>query len=147
MIKYKNKKFDILISNDKIIKRLKNIAFEINNFFKSKNVVILSIMDGSSMVFSEISKNFDINYEVNNVKLSSYNGGTKSTGYVRIDKNLETIVKGKNVLIIEDIVDTGTTLSELFKILKKLEVKSIRTASLLYKPDSYHGKIPIDFIV
>ncbi len=145
MIKYKNKKFDILISNDRIIKRLKNIASEINNFFKSKDVVILSIMDGSSMVFSEISKNFDINYEVNNVKLSSYNGGTKSTGYVRIDKNLEPIVKGKNVLIIEDIVDTGTTVDFLHNKLSDFNCKDVKIFSLLFKKSKYKYKHKIDW--
>ena len=145
MIKYKNKKFDILISNDKIIKRLKNIALEINNFFKSKDVVILSIMDGSSMVFSEISKNFDINYEVNNVKLTSYDGGTKSTGHVRIDKNLETIVKGKNVLIIEDIVDTGTTVDFLHNKLSNYGCKDVKIFSLLFKKCKYEFKHKIDW--
>ncbi|RPG52600.1 MAG: hypoxanthine phosphoribosyltransferase [Flavobacteriales bacterium TMED84] len=144
MIKINNKIFEKFISDVEIENSISRIANEISSL-KIENPIFLCVLNGSFIFASDLVRKINQNIEVSFIKISSYIG-TKSTGTVKELIGLKNDIKKRNIIIVEDIVDTGTTLSELFKILKKLEVKSIRTATLLYKPDSFHGKIPIDFI-
>ncbi len=145
MIFYKNKKFEKFISNTKIKKRISDLSLMINKYYKDEEVVILCVLDGAIPVFSELTKNLNINYKTDYIKLSSYKGGTKSAGTIDIEKEFNLDIKGKKVLIVEDIVDTGTTINFLNSKLFESGVKEIKVFSLLLKRNKYKFNVPIDW--
>ncbi len=145
MISYKNKKFDILIEEKEIKDKINQLSKKINSYYKNDDVVILSILDGSIMLTSEIIQQFNFTFKLNHIKLSSYEGGTESLGKVKFNGNIDKIVSGKNILIIEDIVDTGTTINFLKKHLNLLGCKDIKILSLLFKESKYKYSHNIDW--
>ena len=145
MIFYDNKKFEKFLSNQEIKKRISDLALVINQYYKDEEVIILCVLDGAVPVFSELTRNLNINYSTDYIKLSSYKGTTKSTGKIDIDQELDLDIKGKKVLIVEDIIDTGTTIDFLNSKLFSLGAKEIKIFSLLLKRNKYKFKVPIDW--
>ena len=145
MITYKNKKFDILIEEKEIKDKIKVLSEKINTHYKDDEVLILSILDGSIMLTSEIIKQFNFSFQLKHIKLSSYEGGTESLGKVKFNEDINNIVSGKNILIIEDIVDTGTTINFLKKHLDSIGCDDIKILSLLFKKDKYKYSHNIDW--
>ena len=147
MIYYDNKKFKKFISNKEIKKRILESSIFINEHYKNENeeIIILCVLDGAVPLFSELTKNLKIIYLTDYVKLSSYKGATKSSGKVDIIIDLKLNVKNKKILIVEDIIDTGTTLDFLNKKLLSMGVKEIKIFSLLLKRIKYKFDTPIDW--
>ena len=145
MIHYDNKKFEKFISNRQIKKRILDLSDLINKYYKNEEIIILCVLDGGVPAFSELIKNLKIDYLTDYIKLSSYKGTTKSSGKIDIDKDLKVNVKDKKILIVEDIVDTGTTLDFLNKRLLSMGTKEIKFFSLLLKRNKYKFDIPIDW--
>ena len=145
MIFYDNKKFKKFLSNQEIKKRISDLALVINQHYKDEEVIIICVLDGAVPVFSELIKNLNINYSTDYIKLSSYKGTTKSTGKIDIDQELDIDIKDKKILIVEDIVDTGTTIDFLNSKLFNLGAKEIKFFSLLLKRNKYKFNIPIDW--
>ena len=145
MIYYDNKKFEKFISNDEIQKRIFILSEKINKYYKNEEVIILCVLDGAIPVFSELTKNLNIKYLTDYIKLSSYKGGTKTFGKVDIDQDLKLNIKNKKILIIEDIIDTGTTIDFLNKKLLSEGAKEIKFFSLLLKRNKYKFKVKIDW--
>ena len=145
-VKLYDKEFEISIKHDDIQTAIGVMAQKIRKDMKGENTpVFLSILNGAFMFTSDLLKQMDFNCEVSFIKLSSYSN-TSSTGEVKELIGLNTDIKGRTVIVVEDIVDSGTTLEELVKVLKKYEPKQIKVASFLLKPDAYKKDIPIDYV-
>ena len=145
LIQLHDLKFEPFISEDRIIQSIDKIAEKINRDFKDKNPIFLGVLNGAFMVASEIIKRFDGNCEVTFVKLGSYEG-TLTTGKVETLIGLTHSIEGREVIVIEDIVDTGNTLAALDRILKTEKVAGYKIATLFFKPEAYQKDYKIDYI-
>ncbi len=145
VVTIKDKSFKPFIEADKIQSRIVEISQEINRDFERNNPLFLSILNGSFMFAADLMKSISIDCEISFVKLASYQG-TKSTGNVMTLIGLDAEIEDRHIVIIEDIVDTGKTLSELLPNLKRHRPESIRIASLILKPEALQHDIHVDYV-
>lgn len=145
IITVKDKTFRPFISEQKLQESIKKVASKINDDYKGKSPVFLGVLNGSFMFFGDLLKSIEGDCTVSFVKLASYEG-TGSTGEVNELIGLNEDVEGKDIILVEDIVDTGNTLEKLFDILSGKNPKSIRIATLLYKPEAYKKAHKIDYV-
>ena len=138
-------KFTPFISEAEINAGIEKVAAQINADYNGKTPVFLGILNGAFLFAAELIKKFRGDCEVHFVRLSSYEG-TGTTGNVESLMGLTESLKGREVIIIEDIVDTGNTIESIDKILEKEEVASYKIATLFYKPASYHKSLHIDYV-
>lgn len=144
-IKLHDKYFKIFIPNDEIEQAIDKVAKQISYDYKNKELpLFLSVLNGSFMFTASLMKQLEIQAEISFVKLSSYMG-TKTTGEVKQIIGLNKSVKGRNIIIVEDIVDTGATIEELNALLKEAGAQDIKVCTLLFKPNSYKKSIAIDY--
>ena len=141
-----NKKiFEKFIDENEIIEIVNIIANRINAT-KIKKPLFIAVLNGSFLFAADIMRKITIpDCEISFIKLSSYYG-TESTGEVNKLIGINKNIKERNIIILEDIVDTGITLEKIISLLKQQNAKSIKTATLLFKPDAYKKNIDIDFI-
>ncbi len=142
-----DKTFKTFIPYDKIMKAVDDVAEKINEDFRGCQdiPVLLCVLNGSIMFTAELMKRIDFNCEIVSVKLTSYEG-TSSTGTVRQAMGLTGDIRGRRVIIVEDIVDTGNTIVSLKQILADAGACESRVCTLLFKPDSYKKDIPLDYV-
>jgi hypoxanthine phosphoribosyltransferase len=154
-VEVNGKLFRISVSAEQIQARVAEIANQMNTDFAGKDVVFLCILNGSFMFAADLLRGIDMPCKISFVKFTSYEGD-HSTGNVRELIGLNENLKGKTVVIVEDIVDTGKTMTDLLEYLKQYEPAEVRIATLMFKPEScckelkidYYGfSIPNDFIV
>ena len=145
-----------LISEEKVIARVKEIAEEINKEFEGKSVTLICILKGSIFFTCELAKHIKVPVTIDFMQCSSYGLDTKSCGVVNLSKDLDESIEGKHVILIEDIIDSGRTLSHLVKLLKERKPASLTLCTLLDKPSRrvnhvdvhYTGfEIPDEFVV
>ncbi|WP_297596676.1 hypoxanthine phosphoribosyltransferase [uncultured Cetobacterium sp.] len=145
-----------MISEDELQVRVKEVAKEIEKDYQGKDLVCVGLLKGSIMFMADLLKNVELNLAMDFMKVSSYHGGTDSTGVVKILKDVDEDLTGKDVLIIEDIIDTGLTLESVKKFLMSKQPKSLKVCSLLDKPSrrkvemvgEYIGfEIPDEFVI
>lgn len=127
-------KVKVLISADEIEKRLTEIAGEVAKDFKDEMITLVCILKGGVIFMVDLCRMLNQTVEFDFMDISSYGGGTDSSGVVKIDKDLENSITGKHVLLVEDIVDSGRTLSFLRKHLMAQNPASLRVCTLLDKP-------------
>ncbi|MBP5391733.1 MAG: hypoxanthine phosphoribosyltransferase [Bacteroidales bacterium] len=140
-----DKSFKPYMSYEEIQKAIDAVAEKINNDLKDEHTpIFLGVLTGSFMFFGDLLKRINLECETCFIRLASYEG-TSSTGDVKQVLGLTQSVKDRNVVVVEDIVDTGGTITELYNILHENGAKSIRIATLMYKPGSYKGTIKIDY--
>jgi len=144
VIKIKDKFFEPFISEAKLNEAIKTVASKINTDYKDKSPLFLGVLNGSFMFVSDLLKLVNVNCNLSFVKLASYQG-TESTGNVNQLIGLNEDIEGRDVILVEDIVDTGNTLEKLHQILLNKKVKSLRIATLLYKPKAYNKSFKIDY--
>ena len=145
-VKLKDKEFGVSIPSEKIQTVISEMAVKINNDYKDKNVpLFISILNGSFMFTADLFKHINFNCEVTFLKLTSYKG-VVTTGVVRQLIGVNEEIKGRDVIVLEDIVDTGITLEQIIEQLDSYEPSSIKVASLLYKPAAYLKNRKIDYI-
>lgn len=151
----KNKEFEIYINEQEIQTAVKRLALEINREYQGKEVIFVGILNGAFMFVADLLKNIDFQCEVSFVKLASYTG-TQTSGSVHELIGLVNNLYGKNVIILEDIVDTGLTLDKVFSMIDSDAPASLEVACLLYKPTAFKGnhapkyvgiEIPDHFVV
>ncbi|MCX6230447.1 MAG: hypoxanthine phosphoribosyltransferase [Bacteroidetes bacterium] len=144
-IKVKDKEFEIFIQSEVILKAVDKVAQQINRDYAAKNPLFIVVLNGAFMFASDLFKGLNINCEISFVKLSSYSG-TSSTESVKHLIGINQDIKGRDIILVEDIVDTGITIEYMIKELKKYEVADIKIASLLLKPDKYDKEYTIDYV-
>ena len=124
----------VLIEQNQIEQKVKELADRINKDYLGEELVIVGILKGAFIVISDIAKQLDVDVTFEFMSIQSYEG-TKSTGQIKIDKDLDIDITGKNILIVEDIFDTGLTLSHLKNLLESRNPKSIEILCMFVKKD------------
>ena len=132
----------VLLSDDQIQHRLSELAAEIAEEYSDKDVLLVGVLKGAIMVMADLMRHLPFSAPVDWMAVSSYGSGTKSSGVVRILKDLDTDITGRHVLIVEDIVDSGLTLSWIRSNLDSRSPASVEVFTLLRKPDA--AKVHID---
>jgi len=135
-----------LITEDEIQARLAELAAEISRDYDGKDLLLVGVLKGAVMVMADLARSLDRHVEMDWMAVSSYGSGTKSSGVVRILKDLDTDLSGRDVLIVEDIIDTGLTLSWLVTNLRSRGPASVEIATLLRKPDAVQNDIAVKYI-
>ena len=136
-----------LINEKTIQKRIKQLAKEIENDYKDKDLTFICILKGSIYFFTDLTKRIKNNINVEFMRVSSYGSGTESTGEIQLKLDLNNSIEGKHVIIVEDIIDSGRTLSYLIKYLKIKKPASVKLCTLLNKPERRVVKdVNVDYI-
>lgn len=128
------KKISVLIDEQRIIERTKEIAAQLNEEYKDSSIHMIGILKGSVFFMCELAKQLDVPVTLDFMSVSSYGDGTQSSGVVKLVKDLDESIEGKNVVLVEDIMDSGRTLSYLVSILKERKPNSFKIVTLLDKP-------------
>jgi hypoxanthine phosphoribosyltransferase len=146
----------IMITTKQLEDRVREIGLQITRDYAGKNLLLIGVLKGACVFLSDLMREIDLPISLDFVGISSYGASTKSSGEVRITKDLDSSLAGKDVLVVEDIIDTGLTLNYLLNIFRTRDAKSVAVATLLDKPDrheidvaaSYIGfTIPNEFVV
>jgi hypoxanthine phosphoribosyltransferase len=140
-----DKNFELYLENEQIQKAVQKVATQINQDLKGKTPLFLVILNGAFVFATDLLQKVDLDCDVSFVKLSSY-VGTSTTNTVRELIGLDTVLKGRTVVIVEDIIDTGITMEYTIHKLKGLEAADVKIATLLYKPGAFQKDYPIDYI-
>lgn len=146
-VKIKDKYFVPYIKYEELEKAFDRVADKITEDFRGSREVpiLLCVLNGSVMFSSELMKRLDFPVEFSSVRLSSYEG-TTSTGVTRKVLGLTAAIKNRPVIVVEDIVDTGKTISDLCDLLKEAGASSVKICTMLYKPDVYKRDIILDYV-
>ena len=140
-------KVDVLISEKEIENRILEIADRINKDYEGEELTLICVLKGGVMFMCDLAKRLNLNVRLDFMSVSSYGSQTKSSGVVKIIKDLDNSIDSKNVLVVEDIIDSGNTLSYLMDILKKRGPKSIKLCTLLDKPSRREKKdVFVDYV-
>lgn len=145
MITCNNKQFKIFLRNEAIQIRLKELATQLNQEYADKRPVFLSVLNGVFRVVGDLFNYVEVDCTVSFIKLKSY-AGTSSTGQVNTLIGLDVDLKGRHIVLVEDIVDTGKTLHEFLPQLEALEPASIAIFTLLTKPEALQYEIPLNYV-
>lgn len=140
-----NKKFKLYIDHDLIEAEVSRIAKEITNDFSGKQPIFICILNGAFMFGADLIKKLDFDCNIAFVKLSSYKGN-QSTGKVKQILGLDEVIENRHIVLVEDIVDSGTTLNYFLNGLKELKPASIKIAAMFYKPAANLHPIHIDYL-
>ncbi|MEQ9299952.1 MAG: hypoxanthine phosphoribosyltransferase [Cyclobacteriaceae bacterium] len=141
----KDKEFDLFISASQIQERIMTVASKINEDYAATQPLFICVLNGAFMFASDLIKKMDFFPEISFVKVSSYSG-LHTTGAVKNLIGLNEDINGRDIILIEDIIDSGLTMKYLLDELKERDAKSIRMATLLFKPDAFKGNYPVDYI-
>ena len=136
----------ILVSHDEITEAAKKLGEQLTKDYEGKNPILVGILKGSIPFMAELIKHIDTHIEMDFMMVSSYHGGTESTGTIIIKKDVGMDIAGRDVIIVEDIVDTGRTLKALIENLLERKVASVTCASLLDKPEARIVDVEPDYI-
>src|SRR5436190_4458243 len=132
---FTNDNLEVLYSEDQIRSRVKELGEQITADYAGKDLVLVSVLKGSCVFLADLMRSIDLKLTIDFMSVSSYKDGMQSTGDVEILKDLSNSIRGKDVLVVEDIIDTGLTLSRLLDILGSRGANSIKLASFLDKPE------------
>lgn len=147
---------EVLVTEEQLQKKIAEMGKEISRDYKGKDLMLIGVLKGAFIFMGDLTKNIDIPLTLDFMAVSSYGTSTQSSGVVRILKDLDYSIEGKDIVIIEDIIDTGLTLSYLSKNLKSRGANSVKICTLLDKPErrlvdvdiQYKGfDIPDEFVV
>ncbi|MCI9597642.1 MAG: hypoxanthine phosphoribosyltransferase [Firmicutes bacterium] len=136
----------IMITGEQIQQRAKEIGQQIAEDYQGEQIVLVGILRGAVLWMGDIMRNTDLDMIIDFMAASSYGASTKTSGVVKINKDLDTDVEGKHVIIVEDIVDSGITLSKLKEYLESKNTKSVRICTLLDKPAGRKTDVKVDYI-
>lgn len=136
----------ILVDENEIAQIVERLALEIDNEYHDKELLIIGVLKGSVCFMVDLMKKIKTDCKIDFMVVSSYAEGTESSGRVNILKDVSQSVEGKDILIVEDIVDSGNTLNFLVKYFKAKNADSVRIATLFDKPDRRKVDIPVDYV-
>ncbi|MEE4215477.1 MAG: hypoxanthine phosphoribosyltransferase [Bacteroidales bacterium] len=144
-LKIRDKIFEVYLEEKEILAKVSELAQKIENDYSGKEILFISILNGSFVFTADLLRNIDMNVKLSFMKLTSYEG-LASTGNVRRLIGVNEDIKNKTVIILEDIIDTGKTLDGIIEDLYDKGAKEIRVAALLLKPAAYSGSYKIDYL-
>ena len=139
-------KINVLISSEDVEKRIREMAAQISKDYEGEKLHLICILRGSIFFTCELAKYITVPVTIDFMSVSSYGDGTESSGRIKIMKDLDDSIKDKNVLVIEDIIDSGRTLAHLMSFLKVREPKSLKLCTLLDKPDRRVVPVEVDYV-
>ena len=145
VIKIHDKHFKPFISEEKILSSIQNVANRMNKDYQRKEPLFICVLNGSFLFAADLLRNIEVACTVSFVKVASYHG-TESTGKISELIGLNEDITGRDIVIVEDIVDTGHTIEKLYAQLSAQNPASLKIASLLFKPKAYQKQIPIDYV-
>jgi hypoxanthine phosphoribosyltransferase len=137
---------NVLFTEEEIQGRLKELAEQVERDYEGRDLLLVGVLRGAVMVMADLARSFGRHVEMDWMAVSSYGSGTKSSGVVRILKDLDTDISGRHVLIVEDIIDTGLTLSWLVSNLKSRKPASVEICTLLRKPDALQMSVDVKYV-
>jgi hypoxanthine phosphoribosyltransferase len=137
---------EVMISEEEIAHRIEALAQAITHDFEGSDLVVICVLKGAFMFCSDLIKKIQLPVNLEFISLSSYGDSTQSSGNVRLDMDITCNVEGKNVLVVEDIVDTGLTIKTLMKMLELRKPRSVKLATLLFKPSKLKHSVKIDYL-
>lgn len=136
----------VVVTDEQLQTRLKEIAAQIEADYKNQDLLLIGVLKGAVMVMADLSRYINRHLDMDWMAVSSYGSGTKSSGVVRIMKDLDKDITGRNVLIVEDIVDTGLTLDWLSANLKSRGAKRVEIMTVLRKPESAQVEVAVKYV-
>ncbi len=136
----------ILVQPDDLAKRVKELGAQISQDYQGRDLILIGVLKGAIFFLSDLMREIDVHCEVDFMAVASYGSSTDSSGVVRILKDLDASIEGREVLIVEDIVDSGLTLQYLLRTLRAREPASIEVCSLLTKPARRKVDLPIRYV-
>lgn len=135
-----------MISATEISTRIKDLGAEISRDYEEKNLVLVGVLRGSIIFLSDLCRSITLPLEIDFLGLSSYGDRTETSGIVRMTQDLSSPIEGKDVLVVEDIVDTGLTMKYLLENLKTRRPRSVKVCTFLDKPEGRKVVVPVDYI-
>jgi hypoxanthine phosphoribosyltransferase len=137
---------EVLISAEQIRTRTRELGQQISRDYQDQDLLLVCVLKGATAFLADLMREITVPHAIDFMAISSYGASTESSGVVRILKDLDTNIAGRNVLIVEDIIDTGRTLSYITQMLKTRGPKSLRICSLLSKPSRREIEIRVDYV-
>lgn len=137
---------EIILTEEKIKKRVKELADEITKDFPQGDLLLIGVLKGSVIFVSDLMRNMNTNVTMDFMAVSSYGMSSKTSGIVRILKDLDFDIENRDVVIVEDIIDTGTTLKYLYEYLKARNPRNLKICCLLDKPERRNVDIKADYV-
>ena len=139
-------KISVLIPQEEVEKRIREMAAQISKDYEGESLHLVCILRGSIFFTCELAKYITVPVTIDFMSVSSYGDGTESSGRIKIMKDLDDSIKDKNVLVVEDIIDSGRTLAHLLSFLKVREPKTLKLCTLLDKPDRRVVPVDVDYV-
>lgn len=136
----------VMLSEEEIKEKVYELAKQIEQDYKGEDVLVVGILKGASVFVADLIRCIDLDVNIDFMSVSSYGAGTATSGTVKILKDLDVDIEGKNVLVVEDIIDSGLTLSNLVATLETRKPKSLKLCTLLDKPERRTADIHVDYV-
>jgi hypoxanthine phosphoribosyltransferase len=137
---------EILIEEDALRERVAELGAEISTDYAGRDLLLVGVLKGAVFFMADLMRSIDVHCEVDFMAISSYGASTDSSGVVRILKDLDTAIEGRHVLVVEDIIDSGLTLSYLMRNLRARNPATLEVCALLTKPDRREIDVPVRYI-
>jgi hypoxanthine phosphoribosyltransferase len=137
---------ETLISEDEIAVRVEALGKAITKDFEGQDIVVICVLKGAFMFCSDLIKKINLPLKLEFISLSSYGDATQSSGSVRLEMDITANIEGRNVVIVEDIVDSGLTIKTLLEIMSVRKPKAVKLAALLFKPAKLKHPVKIDYL-
>ncbi|MEE1313619.1 MAG: hypoxanthine phosphoribosyltransferase [Lachnospiraceae bacterium] len=138
-------KISVLISEEQVDAKIRELGAQISKEYEGEAVHLVCILKGSVFITCELAKRITVPVTMDFMSISSYGDGTKSSGVVKLSKDLDETIEGKHVIVIEDIIDSGRTLSYLLPVLRERKPKSLKLLAFLDKPERRVKEVPVDY--
>ncbi len=142
---YYDGKVDVMFSEEQVRARVRELGAQIAKDYANEDLTVVTVLKGSMLFAADLVRAIDLPLQMDFLGLSSYGGGTETSGVVRITSDLSRPIQGKHVLVVEDIIDTGLTMSFLLENLQTRHPKSVKICTLLEKPSRAKVQVPIDY--
>src|SRR2546423_648995 len=136
----------ILVQSDELAHRVRQLGADISRDYQARELFLVGVLKGAVFFLADLMRHLDVDCEVDFMAVASYGSSTDSSGVVRILKDLDASIEGRNVLIVEDIVDSGLTLSYLLRTMRARDPASIEVCALLTKPERRKSNVEIRFV-
>ena len=144
--RYRGQDLELLISGDELDARVRELAAELSQRFRNGSPIFIGVLNGSFVFMADLVRHLDVDFEVDFIKLSSYGSETVSKGTVRLLKDISADITGRDVVVVEDIVDTGLTINFLRSRLEEAAPTSVTFVTLLLKDEVANLDFPLDYV-